>query len=464
MMISMRTSFLVRLILCFCLVLGGADAVLADGNIFGDFCRNMQVKLFGRTINYFSEIKDGTDVDDFQFVVDGRLELTSGFSLGNHLFGISGWVEYGSQEDTYSQKDYKFGIGRASPDIQRMRRIFELNELYLVFSLGDFDITLGRRVNNLGLAPHYSPPDRISPVDFNDPLDIKKFGQWQFTLEYYKDATTFSISIFPFFHPPEIPSMRSRWISTMISGGLLFPRDFQFFDQPFDPSQSIDQDIPEGADEIQGLLGLKTTVQGWDLFFHVFNGVSVYPVLRAGDPTKGETSIVREYIRAATASFGFSTAISNFEVHAEGIFQKSYDKKDDDFLAFVYGMTYTPHNLALKLGLERIELTVDLAGDLVLSKQNQVGYIQSSQVMRSGKKNILILALIEVTPKFALEFVSNLDFYDNGRIFVPGFRYRLWKGFWFKVHPQIFQGAEDSNYGRWKENNRIIVSFEYSFF
>ena len=48
-------------------------------------------------------------------------------------------------------------------------------------------------------------------------------------------------------------------------------------------------------------------------------------------------------------------------------------------------------------------------------------------------------------------------------IFLPGFRYQPWSGFWLKVNSQFFQGADDSFYGRWEETNRLIVSFDYSF-
>jgi hypothetical protein len=276
----------------------GSVASLAEESIVTDLKKNTHFKLFGRTIAYSQELNGGLDYDYTRFEGDVRLEARSGFSLGDHLFVISGWLEYGSQRDTYSQKEYTLGINRVSPENQRKRRIFELNELYWIFSWGGLDLTLGKKEIRMGLAPLYSPTDRISPVDLNDPLDIKRYGYWQIALDYYRNSTMFSLSILPFFQPPKIPGLNSRWVIGLLRPGLLFPQDFQNLIPLSESNVGFDEDIPEGMDAVQLLARMKTTTRGWDFFFHIFNGISMYPVLRAGDPGREESDLVREYIRA----------------------------------------------------------------------------------------------------------------------------------------------------------------------
>ena len=105
----------------------------------------------------------------------GEVRASFGTSYENDMvrMAASGWLEQGNQDDTYSSN---VGIWQ---DTDRRRNFLEINELYMTLLGGGVDLTLGKRVIRNGLSPAYSPGDRISSVDLNDPLDPRRLGTWQ---------------------------------------------------------------------------------------------------------------------------------------------------------------------------------------------------------------------------------------------------------------------------------------------
>ena len=412
-------------------------------------------------MRYYHKADYRPGIDDNAFSADGRFEARTGFTRGRHQFGVLGWLEYGSQKDTYSEKRYLLGLGRTEPRLERMRRYVELNELFWASNWGALDVTLGKKRLKLGVTPLYSLLDRASPGDFNDPLNSKPYGLWLLTVDAYKKGIRYSVTLLPFFIPSKAPSTRSRWLPVL--EGSLIPKDFQFFDTGIDPISGISENFPGGVHKIRLLSSAKTTLQGWDLILVGTTGVSSAPVLRLGNPAGGETLLVREYIHATTAGFGFSTTAGKFELHGEGLFQWSRQDKDDDFFTGIGGLTYTLDDLVHGIGLERIVLTVDYAREAVADRQNRSGYLQSSSLIRFGQNDLFALASIQVNSDLFLEAIATLNLDDRGRIVLPGVRYRPRDGFWLKVRSDLFLGPSTSFYGRWSKNNRLLVSFEYSF-
>jgi hypothetical protein len=422
---------------------------------------NAEFKLIVNAMRYYRKADDRPGVDDTPLAADGRLEVRTGLVRGRHQLGLLGWAEYGSQKDTYSQKSYRLGLVRARPRIERARRYVELDELFWVSNWGPLDVTLGKRRLKLGTAPLYSLLDRASPADFNDPLNSKPYGLWLLTVDGYRRGVRYSVTLLPFFTPSKTPGARSRWLPPL--EGSLMPKDFQFFNKGIDPASGISEAFPRGSRKVRLLSSAKTTLQGWDLLLTVSTGVAPAPVLRAGDPARGETLLVREYIRATTAGLGFSTTFGKFEVHGEGLFQRSRHDRDDDFFAGLGGLTCTLDDPVHGLGLERILVTVDYAREAVADRQSRTGYLQSSSLVRFGQNDLFALASIQVSPDLFLEALATLNLDDRGRVVLPGFRWRPAKGLWLKVRSDLFLGPSNSFYGRWSKNNRLLVSFEYSF-
>lgn len=433
----------------------------SERSVMQEIRDNAEIKLLTHSLFYLQAPDTREDMDDDRVVVESMLRFKTHVTRGTHQFGLSGWVEYGTQDETYSQKDYYFGVEPANPDIERHRRYAELNELYWLASWGNVDVTLGKKQFAIGLAALYSPADRLEPFDLNDPLRIKRYGLWQLAVNTYNGPTTFTAALFPFFIPPKIPTSRSRWLIAGDSEGSI--KDFQFLLTDIDPVTGIDTDLPQGIDELQGLLRVKTTISGWDAFLALFTGVPPYPALRAGDPNSGESAVVREYIRATTVSFGFSTTVGRFELHGEGLLQWSHSAKDDDYLTTIAGMTYSFGDLVQSIGLDELKFSVDYAREALIARQDNDRFIESSEQVRVGQDDILMLLSVHFDIDAIFELFMNINLDDDGRIFSPEFQYRLWEGFWLKIRSDFLIGKGNSFYGRWEKNDRLIISFEYTF-
>lgn len=440
-----------------------------ERGVLNQLHENAEYKLISRTMTYYRKAKPPREtMDNASFVAEGRLEFKTSVKLDQDLWGLAAWADVGSQDDTYSQRNYRFGADRTESGDERKRRYFELNEIYRTHSWEKVDLTLGKKKFEMGLAPLYSPANRIMPADLNDPLNPKEQGLWQAALDLYQGSTTYTYALFPFFIPSKLPSQRSRWASSQGSLSQI-PADFQFFN--VDPSllglgtgNSLTEDYPSWGDALQNLLRAKTTFKGWDFFMAAFNGIAAYPVLRKGDTVNGESALVREYIKATTLSFGYSTTYRKFEFHGEGLFQWSHYHKDEDYFSYVAGTTYTIESLANKIGLEKIELTLDYAGEAVLDDQNADGYEGNSGTVRAGQRDILLRLLCKYNQDFSFGFAMNINMDDEGGTYSPGIEYKIREGLVLKVNSEFFYGPpDDSSYGRWKRNNRLITTLEYSF-
>ena len=77
-----------------------------DQSIFGQLRNHAEFKFFARSMTYYRKPRAQPGIDDQSIVADGRLEFKTDFTRGPHQVGVSGWGEYGSQKDTYSQREY----------------------------------------------------------------------------------------------------------------------------------------------------------------------------------------------------------------------------------------------------------------------------------------------------------------------------------------------------------------------
>jgi len=443
-----------------------------DKGFLGSLWDNAEYKLVWRSSTFFDKAESRVGIDNNFYMTDARFELETSWSKDDHTFGMQLWTEVGSQKDTYDMRDYYWGAHRARADIERNRRYFELNELYWIETVGDFDFTIGKKVVDMGVTPLYSPTNRISPADLNDPSNPKPYGVWQATADYYRGDSTYTLSVMPFFVPTKLPGKSSRWSGNSAGGTLnagggvpdgVGSADFQFFDLEIDPGSRVGEDVPGNENTIQVLMKAKTTFKGWDLFIAGFNGIAPFPVLRRGSPDRGETAFVREYVPATTASLGYSTTKGKFEFHGEALSQFTHYQRDDDYLTYVTGVTYTEDEFIKKLGGDRMEFTIDYAGEEKFHRQDRAGYLDSSRNARQGQRDLMMRWYCKYNEGLKFGALMNINLDDDGRTYTFGFERKLATGLIFKTSVEFFHGPEDSFYGRWDKNNRLLTTLEYSF-
>ncbi|ADR18417.1 hypothetical protein Calni_0504 [Calditerrivibrio nitroreducens DSM 19672] len=410
----------------------------------------MDFNLVFKYYHFLSNFEDKTgEKDKRKDFANIMFEPKLKYSIKNTIFNFRGWLEYGNEKDTYK------GIGDEFTDNSRYRRYAQLAEINTISSFGNLELTLGKKVIRVGVSSLYSPADRFKVVEGNDPIDLKEIGLWQIRTDYFQKNTNYTFVFLPAYNESKVPSQVTRW-----SGET----DNESSSTEFDgvSEKDINKEIVNVTPKNFSYLGrVKTTLKGWDLFLSAYYGVSPYSVLKKDQDNSNK--YYREHPMIISSSAGFSTTYKKFEFHGEGYAQHSPQGKDDDFFNYVVGSTYTLDEWVQYIWLDRIDATIEYAGELVINKQYAEYYERSSQDQRAGRNNILGRFNAKVNEKLNFEWYFTRSFDDSGYMHHYGATYKFNKGVNVKAFFDFFDGPKDSYYGRWRKNDRFMTFVEYKF-
>lgn len=485
-----RIKYFVTFFLVFFLVFNFQQAISAD---YLDWLNDLYQELLpteektGDDLNIFAELEESPAEkkdDQFKYLTQIAKNLEGSLQLSGHVFyreaedregldnrnpvgeallrlhtwtgndvlrlDLSGCLEAGSQKDTYG------GIFRWLQDKDRRRHYLELNELYLTLFQDNYDLTIGKKIFQNGISTIYSPADRYRFADLNDPLDPKDFGMWQTRLDYYIEKFTITAAIFPIFNTGKRPSEDSRW-----SGDT---GDYDIYEEDVDTSgNEVEEDYPSiSIHNISYFARVKTTFRGWDLFASAYYGLNPYYVLR--EESRGsEKVIIKENVKVGNYAAGFSTNYKKWEFHGECLFNLSYDGKDDHYINYVGGFTYTIDELAKKIFLKKIDITIEYVGEAVTKEQYADNYTRSSQKSRLGRNNIFTRIHFKYDEDLSFQYISDFEFDPSGRYNKFQSKYKIRPGLEWMIAAEFFNGKDNSYYGRWERNDRLITALKYSF-
>jgi hypothetical protein len=405
--------------------------------------------------------RDGADTkNDFG---EALFKFSDKISYKNLALNVGGWIEYGNEENTYSGTSFS----EFWQDMDRRRRIMDISDLYLNYSRDTFNFLVGKKTLTNGMSTLYLPSDRMRPQDLNDPMDVKDLNVWQARMDYdVAEATTLTTAFLPVYQPQKTPSETSRWMGERKLGDST---EFDLYDAG---NANMKEDVAKVTDTNFGYFARfkKKGFHGWDLFASFYHGPNPFYVVREEQvpgPTPGTTQPqrIKEVVKVDDYAAGFSTTYESWEFHGEVVYNFSYDRKDDDYFNYVGGFTYTFDDFAKKLWLEKIDVTVEYANEIITRVQNAENYVSSSKQSRLGRNDILSRINFEYNNKLSFQFVCNflVNQIDYGRFQRLEAKYKLRDGLISKLAGEFFGGQSDSTYGRWQKNDRIILEFEYSF-
>ncbi len=432
------------------------EAAPEKKNMWRDLIDNSNFKLSLRSMTQYENPTPRKGLDDKTQFVDGRLNFDTKLKRGMNLLSLAMWFEFGNQKDTYQ------GIGNFPEDRNDHRRIVEFNEFNWVGSWDDLDLTIGKKVFKMGMSTLYSPSDRISPKDFNDPFNPKELGTWLSQIDYFKGNTTFTLAVIPFFTPLKRPPTTSRWSGVGDSSNSiesLIPNNLPSVTSTVTSSTSEEEFPVRTLKNVQSILKMKTTVKGWDFFLAAFNGPNFFPVLAGESSSKFKT----EQVRVANFSTGFSTTYKKFEFHGEALYQLAYAGKDDNYLNYVFGSTLTMDEWVKHIGLKQIDLTTEFSKEKITAKQTHSDFVSSSEESRLARDIILTRIIFKYSENLRLAAGFNYDFDERGHFETAGFEYKIRPGLILKMHTEYINGKKDTHYGQFRENDRLVTTLEYSF-
>ena len=411
---------------------------------------NFAGRIRFRYIRFLANAEPEEDRDMKNDHYEGLFRFNSWTGGDKWRFDIDGWAEAGNQENTYR------GVLEWFQDKSRdTRRYFEINELYLVLNQSNYDVTVGKKIFTNGISTLYSPADRFRPQDTHDPLEPKDLGLWQTKLDYYSGKYTLTGAILPIFVPAKNPHETSRWRGSSQSGDSR--------ESEYSIHEDADEDFPDISIENVGFfIKSKTTLRGWDLFTSAYYGPNSYHVLEEED-RDGLPIRIKKTVPIGNIAAGFSTSYKKWEFHAEGLYNQSFDGKEDSYLNAVGGFTYTIDELAKRLFLEKIDITIEYAREWITRRQDAENYTDSSEKNRLGKDEVYVRVDFKVNEDLKFRYGANFEFVDDGRYNHFESEYRIKPGLTWKAAIETFGGSDESYYGRWWRNDRIITSMEYKF-
>ena len=422
-------------------------------SVLRQFGKNLGGSVQARYIFYIQNVEKRENADLQNEHFDYILRFNSYTGSKTWRFDVDGWVEGGNQAHTYT------GVTRLFEDPNReKRRYLEISETYLTLYQNNFDIYLGKKILKNGLSVLYSPANRYVVYDLHDPLASKEIGAWQARTDYYWNNYTFTGVFLPLYPGSRIPHESSRWRGVQKGGNP----DFQFRNET-----DLTEDYPDTDESNLGyFLRAKTVLRGWDLFLSAYTGPNPFLILAENITLFGGIPFrvpVKKTVNVANFTTGFSTAYQNWEFHAEALYQHAYAGKDDNYINAVGGFTYTFHDLAKRLYMDRIDVTFEYARDWTLLDQYAKDFIRSSAQTRLGRNDIFARIKFQVNPDLKFVYNGNYEFIDDSHYNHFKCEWEFKDGWRWAIVWEMFQGEGDGYFGRWDRNDRVYTSLKYSY-
>ena len=387
---------------------------------------------------------------------DSVLELNSKLKKGKYIFSGSIFSMVGTEHNTYAY-DQVFEEFR---DTNKEVPIAGIKELYAIQSNDNYDVIVGKKVFKTGISTLYSPSDVYNVTLSPDPMDPYTIGVWLADFEYYKENDTFGLVFFPVISNSKTFSPKSRW-----SGNEnVKDENLKSFIVP--TKSEVKEDNQNAIRVLLRYKGTKTLFdRGIDFILDVGYGPSLYSILEYTDE---ENVYLETHPTAWYVSTGFSTTYKKFEIHGELYYQNVIASKDDNFISAVGGATYTLDEWVDKIGVNKVTMTVEYVKEIVTDKYDSKKTYRSSQKQRAPKNDILIKADAEINHKWSLNYFANFRLEidqnkDSGRYQKLGTTYTIKDGLVTELFVEMFNGDDNSYYGRWQDNDRVGLQVKYSF-
>jgi len=120
------------------------------------------------------------------------------------------------------------------------------------------------------------------------------------------------------------------------------------------------------------------------------------------------------------------------------------------------------------VGLNKVTMTVEYVKEIVTNEYDNKNTYRSSSKERAPKNDVLIKADAEINHKWSINYFANFRLEidqnkDSGRYQKLGTTYTLRDGLVTEFFVEIFNGDDNSYYGRWQDNDRVGAQVKYSF-
>jgi hypothetical protein len=432
-------------------------------NIFQQLSGNFSGESKFRYSWFFDEITVANpglygEPDDQHFIYDIQFNVTD-FLMGDFWkFYIELLLQVGNQKETYkaAYSDIEeYSWEEWFQDMDRRRNYIEARELYASFFIGNVDITVGKKIFTNTLSTLHCPADMYYVRDYNDQLLLNKLGRLLLEIDIYFSTLALNLVLFPVHEVDKPYGPLSRWgYYTMID---------TFTPAPATTITTIYDNYPDISVENLGYLArLKGTLFNVDFFLSAFHGLSNNIVYKVVDPLP-PMELREEVVNVFNASLGFSAVLDKLELHGEGLYNLSYDSKDDDYIRYVIGFRYVFDFFPPEFFINKVECTAEYAGELLIHNQSNDSYSMSTEGKRLLKNDVLINLLIQAGEKWKTNILGQYEIEGESFIIKAGTEYSGLYDFSFGIACEFYLVKKGSDYYNWRHNNRVLASITYAF-
>jgi len=386
-----------------------------------------------------------------QEFIDALAEINGKYAKKSDTLDTTLFFMGGNFSDTYRTSGMVLDEFR---DTEKKVPFFGIKESYYMHNFSNYDLTIGKRLYTNSASMIYSPSDIYNQTLAPDPLDPYKVGVWLTKLDYYVNDARYTLAFFPFISPTKPTSPKTRW-----SGDEEQKSTGNF--------NGVDakEITPDRNNKVRGVLGYRNSINGYDIVANLGAGPSLYSVLLK---TKKPHAYKEVFPTAVWASAGVSTTYKKLELHSEAYYQIVESNEDDDFISAVFGGKYTLDRWVDKIKLKQIDIIVEYVREFVTDHMNNNKVYKSSKDSRAFKNDFLIKIDGEINYKWSLNYFANFRLStdqrkNSGRYQKVGVTYKPKDAMEVAVYGEVFNGEDDSYYGKWRNNDRIVTQFKYSF-
>ena len=385
----------------------------------------------------FAHFKD-TENDQRTVRQEGvlKLEIDQSFQERWRLFLVPRW-----RADTANYTAEPFQNFR---DTFLHDSYFYIQEGYLKYSGGDFDLAVGKQIYAWGTADGFNPTDNLNPYNYLDVPQREKMGIFSFSASYYPPDASVDFVVIPLFTPSRLPLLSSRWAAED-TGAIIERREL--------PGKRMDK--------IQIALRAKKTISGWDVSLSYFDGYDTLPVLRQ----TGVITFRPQFSRMHVIGTDFTTTSGKLEYHGEFAWRIYDGGQATDILPFVLGGNYTwDEDQVSWLGLEQLIFTLEYVGEFHLQDRDDPPYQESAIFTRPFQISILSRFTLKFDDDNELRISGSANFHGHNNSYLqPKFMHKFSPSLKFEGGWEIFWGPANSFWGKWKRNDRTFAVLTYSF-
>jgi hypothetical protein len=328
---------------------------------------------------------------------------------------------------------------------------WDVQEAYIDYYSDFLDVRFGKQVIAWGKADEINPTDILNPQDLSNITEDKstrKIGLLALKTEWKFNEFILEGIWKPEFDNMKLPALDSRWAFFTIPGLDSLP-------EPECPSHKLR--------DTEWALRLSRTVQLFDFSVIYFDGWdNIATSVMIYDPVLQQLQLDKlKFYRTRMVGADFAGSVSSVGVWGEGAYFIPEDSDSDPlvknpYLQYILGVDYT-FGYEIKVNVQYFqEINETTEDETIVSKLGFGIPLQQAVSCRVEKS-------FGYGDTRNVEIFTIYDIKDRGILFQPKFTMSPEDAFEIEFGYILYNGTDESVFGRFEENDQVYLKGTYSF-